>query len=62
MKVSKQIVEHYLASLLVAGVAIWQTGHHTVKAVAWGAIVAVLGPVAIAAYSHIKSVANTPTK
>ena len=62
MKVSKQVLEHYLASLLVAGVAIWQTGHHTVKAVAWGALVAVLGPVANAAYNHFKTVANTPTK
>ena len=62
MKINRTIVEHYLASLLVAGVSIWQTGHHTLKAVAWGAIVAVLGPVAIAAYSHVKSVANTTTK
>ena len=51
MKISKKIVEHYLASLLVASVAIWQTGNHHLKSVIWGAAVAVLGPVAVGDYS-----------
>jgi len=62
MKISKKIVEHYLAALLVASVSIWQTGNHHLKAVAWGALVAVLGPVVIGAYEHFKTQAATPTK
>jgi len=62
MKINKTIVEHYLASLVVASVAIWQTGNHHLKTVAWGALVAVLGPVAVGAYNHFKAVANTTTK
>lgn len=62
MKVNKTIIEHYLASLAVAGVAIWQTGNHHLKSVAWGALVAVLGPVLVGAYNHFKTVANTPVK
>ena len=62
MKFNKSVVEHYLAGLLVASVAIWQTGNHHLKSVAWGAIVAVLGPVGVGAYNHFKSATNTPTK
>ena len=62
MKISKKIVEHYLASLLVASVAIWQPGNHHLKSIIWGAAVAVLGPVAVGAYEHFKTVAATPAK
>lgn len=56
MKFNKAIIESYVVSLIVAGVGIWQTGNHHLKSVAWGAAVAVLGPVAHSAYSHIKAV------
>lgn len=59
MKINKTILEHYLAALVVAGVSIWQTGNHHLKSVAWGALVAVLGPVLIGAYNHFKTVSNT---
>jgi 6,7-dimethyl-8-ribityllumazine synthase len=62
MKINTKILEHYLAALLVAGVAIWQTGNHSLKKVAVAAAVAVLGPVVIGAYNHFKTVANTPVK
>jgi hypothetical protein len=58
MKISTKILEHYLAALLVAGVSIWQTGNHHLKSVAWAAIVAVLGPVAVGAYNHFKATAS----
>ena len=57
MKINKAIVEHYLIALGVAAVAIWQTGNHNLKTVAWSAAVAVLGPVAHATYTHFKNVA-----
>jgi hypothetical protein len=57
MKFNSKIVEHYFAALLVAGVSIWQTGNHHLKSVAWAAVVAVLGPVAVGAYNHFKSTA-----
>jgi len=41
MKISKALVEHYIISLAVAGIAIWQTGNHHLKHVAWAALVAV---------------------
>lgn len=56
MKVNKTVLEHYVIALGVSGVAIWQTGNHDLKKVAWGAAVAVLGPVAHAAYNHFKNV------
>ena len=59
MKIDKKVIEHYVISLGVAATAIWQTGNHDVKKVAWSALVAVLGPVASAAYNHLKGVANT---
>jgi hypothetical protein len=58
MKISKKIVEHYLAALVVASVSIWQTGNHHLKTVAWGALVAVLGPVVVGAYEHFKTTAT----
>jgi len=62
MKFNSTLLEHYVISTLTAGVAIWQTGNHHLKSVAWGAIVAVLGPVGVGAYNHFKSATNTPTK
>jgi hypothetical protein len=62
MKFNKAIVEHYLIALGVSAIAIWQTGNHDLKKVAWAAAVAVLGPIAHGAYNHFKSVANAPTK
>jgi len=59
MKISKALVEHYIISLAVAGIAIWQTGNHHLKHVAWAALVAVFGPVASAAYNHFKAQAAT---
>ena len=55
MKINKSIVEHYITSVGVAAVAIYQTGNHNIKHVAWGALVAVLGPVASATYAHLKT-------
>lgn len=51
---TKLMVEHYVYALVVAGVAIYQTGNHDIKKVAWGAAVAVLGPVFKAAWDKIK--------
>jgi hypothetical protein len=48
MKISsreKALVEHYLYATIAAGVAIYQTGNHNLKHVAWAALVGVLGPV-----------------
>lgn len=62
MKINKTILEHYFAALVVAGVAIWQTGNHDIKKVVWAAAIAVLGPVAHAVYAHFKTAATeTPT-
>jgi len=45
MKISKSLVEHYIISFGVAAIAIWQTGNHHLKHVAWAALVGVLGPI-----------------
>ena len=60
MKFNKAIVEHYIIATLVAAVAIWQTGNHNIKHVAWAALVGVLAPVVHGAYNHFKTVANVP--
>lgn len=60
MKFNRQILEHYFIALGVSAVAIWQTGNHNFKHVAWSAAVAVLGPVAHATYTHFKNVAVVP--
>jgi multisubunit Na+/H+ antiporter MnhG subunit len=52
MKINKTVLEHYLVALLVAGVAIYQTGNHHLKSILAGALIAVLGPVAHAAYAR----------
>jgi hypothetical protein len=55
MKISKALVEHYAVAFVVASVAIWQTGQHSFKKLAWAAAIAVFGPVISAAYNHLKS-------
>jgi hypothetical protein len=54
----KLLVEHYAAATVAAGVAIWQTGNHDVKKVAWAALVGVLGPVAKATLDKLKTKAK----
>lgn len=52
---TKSLVEHYFYATAAAGVAIWQTGNHDLKNVAWAALVGVLGPVLKGAISHATS-------
>lgn len=52
---TKAQLEHYAYAVIVAGVAIYQTGNHDIKKVAWAAAVAVLGPVVKAAVDKIKA-------
>jgi hypothetical protein len=54
----QNLIKHYLYALVVAGVAIYQTGHHTFKAVVWGALVAVGAPVVEAVWVKIKAKAK----
>jgi hypothetical protein len=49
---TKSLVEHYVYATAAAGVAIWQTGNHDLKKVAWAALVGVLGPVLKGAINH----------
>ena len=51
---TKLMVEHYIYGIVVAGVAIYQTGNHDLKKVVWGAAVAVLGPVLKAGWDKVK--------
>ena len=47
MKISsreKALFEHYILATLASGVAIYQTGNHHLKDVAWAALVGVVGP------------------
>ena len=47
MKISsreKALFEHYILATIASGVAIYQTGNHHLKAVAWAALVGVVGP------------------
>ena len=52
---TKTHIEHYLYGVVVAGVAIYQTGNHDIKKVAVAAIVGVLGPVVKAAVDKLKT-------
>lgn len=52
---TKVLVEHYAYATVAAGVAIWQTGNHDIKKVAWAALVGVLGPVAKSAIDKVRS-------
>jgi hypothetical protein len=47
---TKALVEHYVFATVASGTAIYQTGNHDVKKVAWAAIVGVLGPIAKSAW------------
>jgi len=40
----KSLVEHYVYATAAAAVAIWQTGNHSIKHVAFAALVGVVGP------------------
>ena len=51
------LVEHYLYAVAASGVAIYQTGNHDIKKVAWAALVGVLGPVLKAAVDKLKPAA-----
>lgn len=51
----KVLVEHYLYAVVASGVAIYQTGNHNIKKVAWAALVAILGPVLKAAVDKVKA-------
>lgn len=55
----KNLVKHYIYALVVAGVSIYQTGHHSVKSIAWGALVAVFAPVVEAIWVKVKAQAAT---
>lgn len=50
------LVEHYAYATLAAGLAIWQSGNHNIKEVAWAALIGVLGP--IIAHVNPKSLVN----
>ena len=50
------LVEHYAYATLAAGLAIWQSGNHNIKEVAWAALIGVLGPVI--AHFNPKSLVN----
>jgi hypothetical protein len=61
MKLDKKTqaqVEHYAYAVVVAGVAIYQTGNHDIKKVAWAALVGVLGPVFKAGIDKLKTTIN----
>ena len=55
---TKALVEHYVYATAAAGVAIWQTGNHDLKKVAWAAVVGVLGPVLKGAIIHLQGSAG----
>ena len=55
---TKTQVEHYAYAVIVAGVAIYQTGNHDIKKVAVAALVGVLGPVVKAAVDKLKTVSS----
>ena len=40
----RALVEHYAYAVAASAVAIWQTGNHSIKHVAWSAIIGVVGP------------------
>ena len=54
------LLEHYAYATLAAGLAIWQSGNHNIKEVAWAALIGVLGPVL--AHINPKSLINTIAK
>ena len=62
MKINRNIIEHYATALVVSAVSTWRLGHHDFKTLVWTPVVAVLGPVAISAYNHMKAASNAPVK
>jgi hypothetical protein len=52
---TKAQIEHYAYAVIVAGVAIYQTGNHDIKKVAWAALVGVLGPVVKSGVDKLKT-------
>jgi hypothetical protein len=50
------LLEHYAYATLAAGLAIWQSGNHNIKEVAWAALIGVVGPVI--AHVNPKSLVN----
>jgi hypothetical protein len=54
------LVEHYAYATFAAGLAIWQSGNHNIKEVAWAALIGVLGPVI--AHFNPKSLVNDVSK
>jgi hypothetical protein len=47
MKITRSeqaLVEHYVYATAASAVAIWQTGNHSIKHVAWAAIIGTVGP------------------
>ena len=53
------LAKHYVYALIVAGVAIYQTGNHDLKKVAWAALIAVGEPVVESIWLKVKA-ANKP--
>jgi hypothetical protein len=54
----KALVEHYLYAVVASGVAIYQTGNHDIKKVAWAALIGVIGPVLKSAVDKLKPAAK----
>ena len=40
----RSLVEHYVYATVASAVAIWQTGNHSIKHVAWSALIGTVGP------------------
>ena len=51
----ENLVKHYLYALVVAVVAIYKTGNHSIKSIAWGALIAVFSPVVESVWIKIKA-------
>jgi hypothetical protein len=54
------LAKHYVYALIVAGVAIYQTGNHDIKKVAYAALIAVGEPVVELAWLKIKAQSAKP--
>jgi hypothetical protein len=50
----KALAEHYVIATVASGVAIWQTGNHDLKKVAYAALVGVFGPIAKSTWDAAK--------
>ena len=56
----KSLVEHYVYATAAAAVAIWQTGNHSIKHVAWSALIGTVAP--LLAKFNPKGVVNELSK